>query len=74
MTPAELQNAAIRLYGEHGYSVALAAALRIHYTQVWRYLNGRNPIPGPVEAAVTCWLEKLGSSPNDRPGTIREKS
>ncbi len=56
MTPAELKAAAITLYGERGYSAALAKALKVDYTQVWRYLSGRTPIPGPVEAAVTAWL------------------
>jgi transposase-like protein len=58
MTPAELKAAAIRLYGERGHTVALAQALKVDYSQVWRWLSGRTPIPGPVEAAVLCWLEK----------------
>ena len=56
MTPAELRSAAVKLYGPKGYTAALAKALKIDYTQVWRYLSGRTPIPGPVEAAVECWL------------------
>ena len=57
MTPAELKQAAITLYGERGFTAALARDLKVDYTQVWRYLSGRTPIPGPVEAAVGCWLK-----------------
>lgn len=58
MTPNELRIAAIKLFGERGYSAALAKALGVDYSQVWRYLSGRTPAPGPVVAAVKCWLEK----------------
>ena len=26
-------------------------------TQVWRYVNSKTPVPGPVQAAVECWLK-----------------
>jgi hypothetical protein len=52
MTPDELRITAIRIWSERGYSVALARFLRMERTQVWRYLSGRTPIPGPVEAAI----------------------
>jgi hypothetical protein len=57
MTAEELTAAAKTLFGERGYSVALATALNVHPSQTWRYLNGRNPIPGPVVAAVEGWLK-----------------
>ena len=57
MSPNELKSAAIELYGPKGFTIALAYHLKIHQTQVWRYLSGRTPIPGPVEAAITCWLQ-----------------
>ena len=57
MTAQELSDAAKTLFGREGYSHALAKALKVSPSQVWRYLNGRNPIPGPVEAAVECWLK-----------------
>jgi hypothetical protein len=59
MTGDDLKRAAIELYGESGWVSALATNLKIHRTQVWRYVNGRGQIPGPVEAAVTCWLQRL---------------
>jgi hypothetical protein len=62
MTPEELRAAAIKLFGEHGYSAALAKALGVDYTQCWRYFSGRTPIPGPVVAAVKCWLEKASTA------------
>ena len=58
MTPSELKAAAIKLFGERGWVTALATALKVDRTQVWRYINGKGPIPGPVEAAVSCWLER----------------
>jgi hypothetical protein len=59
MSPEELKLAAIELFGERGFVSALAAKLKIERTQVWRYLrsNAPVPIPGPVEAAVECWLQ-----------------
>jgi hypothetical protein len=62
MTPSELRDSAIKLFGERGHSAALAKALGVDYSQVWRYLSGRTPVPGPVAAAVKCWLEKKQSS------------
>lgn len=58
MTAEELKSAAIKLYGARGYSRVLASALKRHDTQVWRWLSGRTPIPGPVEAAVNSWLRE----------------
>jgi len=56
MTPDELRSAAIQLFGEKGFVSKLAKQLGVERTQVWRYLNGRTDVPGPVEAAVKCWL------------------
>lgn len=56
MTSAELKQAAIKIFGEH-HPTALAEALGVTYVQVWRYLSGRNPVPGPVVAAVKMWLK-----------------
>jgi len=56
MTGEELKAAAIRLFGERGWQSALASALGIDRTQVWRYVTtGR--VPNPVAAAVQCWLD-----------------
>ncbi|TDR94599.1 helix-turn-helix domain-containing protein [Enterovirga rhinocerotis] len=56
MTADGLRAAAIEIWGERGWTSSLSAALGVERTQVWRYLNGRTPVPGPVRAAVTCWL------------------
>lgn len=58
MTPEELKAAAIELFGERGWVAALSAHLGVDRTQVWRYINGtgKSGIPGPVQAAVSCWL------------------
>jgi len=56
MTGEELKNAAIKLFGERGWQAALALHLGVDRTQVWRYVStGR--VPGPVAAAVACWLK-----------------
>ena len=60
MTPQQFKDAAIRLHGEDGWQSAIARALGVKHSTVWRYLNGKLPIPGPVIAAVTCWLENKG--------------
>lgn len=66
MTADELRAAAIEIWGERGFVTALATNLKIDRTQVWRYLNG-NTVPGPVDAAVTCWLRAFRES-GRRPG------
>lgn len=58
MTAGELKSAAIKLFGGAGYSRALASALKRSDTQIWRWLNGRTPIPGPVEAAINSLLRE----------------
>jgi hypothetical protein len=56
MTGQELKAAAIKLFGERGWVSSLAEHLGVDRTQVWRYVNGRVDVPGPVAAAVQCWL------------------
>lgn len=56
MTGEELKQAGIRLFGERGWQSALALHLGIDRTQIWRYVSN-NSVPGPVAAAVTCWLK-----------------
>ena len=58
MTADELKAAAIQLFGKRGWTSDLAAALKIDRSTVHRYVTGQIPIPGPVEAAVECWLER----------------
>ena len=56
MTGEELKQAGIRLFGERGWQSALALHLGIDRTQIWRYVS-TGSVPGPVAAAVTCWIE-----------------
>lgn len=60
MTGEELKKAGIKLYGERGWQSSLAKDLGIDRTQIWRYVTN-NSVPGPVEAAVTCWLKNPNS-------------
>lgn len=57
MTPRALGIALKRL----GLSQAEAAKkLGVDHSAVYRWLAGERKIPGPVEAAIKCWL---GSTP-----------
>ena len=56
MTGDELKRAGIKLFGERGWQSALARHLGVDRTQIWRYVTN-NRIPGPVIAAVKCWLK-----------------
>src|SRR5437016_1623494 len=58
MTANDLREAAIELFGRRGWVTDLAICLKVDRTTVYRWMQGV-PIPGPVEAAVTCWLERL---------------
>ncbi len=57
MTANELRDASIELFGSRGWVTDLATRLKVDRTTIFRYVHGQLPIPGPVEAAVTCWLE-----------------
>lgn len=55
MSGQELKDAAIRLYGKHGWQSSLAAALHVDVSSVRRWTSGAVPVPGPVAAAVKCF-------------------
>lgn len=55
MSGNELKAAAIRLYGSHGWQSSLAAALHVDTSSIRRWVSGKVPVPGPVEAAVKCF-------------------
>lgn len=57
MTGAEMIAAAIKLYGERGHVTALAEALDVDRSQVWRWSRLKE-IPGPAAAAIKCWLDQ----------------
>lgn len=56
MTPGDLKSKAIEMFGERGWVSALAAALQVDRAQVWRYTTGKTKVPGPVAAAMSCWI------------------
>ena len=58
MTAEELRRAAIVLFGDKGWMSRLAEALEVDRSTVSRWFAGL-PIPGPVAAALTAWLELL---------------
>lgn len=58
MTPEEFINAGERLYGKR-WKTPLARALKIDVSMVWRYATGQVKVPGPVEAALLCFIREL---------------
>lgn len=57
MTAEQLRKAAIELFGEErGWKTRLAEALYTDGGNVSRWLSGNIPVPGPVRAAVECWI------------------
>jgi hypothetical protein len=59
VTADELRQAGIEIFGSRGWTSALASRLGIDRVSVWRYVSGQLPVPGPVAAAVQCWLREL---------------
>lgn len=57
MTPKELSDAGRELYG-YGWQTRLAEALGVDGSTVRRWVSGALPIPGPVSAAVRCFLDR----------------
>ena len=56
MTPDELKEAGMKLYGERWKNL-LAEQLKVDGSTVRRWSSGAVPVPGPVEAAIKCWLD-----------------
>ena len=54
MSPGQLQAALERLKLS---PPAAAQQLGVARSALYHWLAGRRPIPGPVDAAVTCWLQ-----------------
>lgn len=61
MTPDELRKACVKLYTAYGWQTRLAEALEVDGSTVRRWVSGAVPIPGPVAAAVKCFLERKRS-------------
>lgn len=58
VTPDELRDLCIKLYGEWGWQTRLAEALGVDGSSVRRWVSGAVPIPGPVAAAVRCFSDR----------------
>lgn len=56
MTGNELKNAAIEIYGKWGWQAKAAEALGVDASSVRRWTSGQIPVPGPVAAAVRCFI------------------
>lgn len=59
MTAAELKKIGKKLYG-YGWQTRLAEALEVDGSTVRRWVSGVVPIPGPVAAAIRCFVERCG--------------
>jgi hypothetical protein len=62
MTADELREAAVEIFGRRGWTTDLAACLKVDRATIYRYVQGQLPVPGPVEAAVSCWLSVFRAS------------
>ncbi len=58
LTPDDLKAALIRLLGQRGWQMAAAEKLGVDVATVRRWTSGAVPVPGPVRAAVACWLRE----------------
>lgn len=59
MTAEELRAAGMKLFGsERGWQSRFSAALGVDRASLSRWLSGSVPVPGPVAAAVRCWLDR----------------
>jgi DNA-binding transcriptional regulator YdaS (Cro superfamily) len=52
----ELRDSCVALYGTWGWQTKLASELGVDPSSVRRWVSGAVPIPGPVAAAVRCFL------------------
>jgi hypothetical protein len=62
MTGDELRKACGLLYGEQAGQTRMAEALEVDPSTVRRWISGALPIPGPVRAAVGCFLKAAGKT------------
>jgi hypothetical protein len=57
VTAEELRRAGQQLFGaDRGWQTRFADALGVDRASLTRWLSGSVPIPGPVQAAVKCWI------------------
>lgn len=58
MSPSEFRAACVKLFGEKTGQTRMAEALEVDPSSVRRWISGAIPIPGPVKAAVRCFLNR----------------
>lgn len=58
MSGDELKQALVALYGGHGWQTRAATALNVDASSIRRWTSGQIPVPGPVEAAVKCFMRE----------------
>ncbi len=58
MSAQELRDAGVELYGNWGWQTRLAEALFVDGSTVRRWVSGAVSVPGPVEAAIHCFLRE----------------
>ena len=59
MTPKQLTEAAIKLYGERGWQTRLAEELGVDGSTVRRWISGAVPVTATAAAAVRCFVSRL---------------
>lgn len=57
MSREEFRDAGMTLFGSWGWQTRMAENLHVHVSTVQRWVTGEVPVPGPVDAAVSCWLD-----------------
>ena len=58
MTPKQLAEAGVTLYGERAWQTRMAEALGVDPSTVRRWVSGAIPVPTTVVAALRCFLDR----------------
>jgi hypothetical protein len=59
VTPKQLSEAGVKLWGDRGWQTRMAESLKVDGSTVRRWVSGAVPIPGPVEAALRCFMREI---------------
>jgi hypothetical protein len=57
MTPEQMREIGVCLYGSWGWQTKMADVLQVDSSTVRRWLSGKVAIPGPVEVALRLLLQ-----------------
>lgn len=57
MTPEDLTDIGLTLYGPQGWQTKLAQDLEVDYSTVKRWVSGATAIPGPARVALRLMLK-----------------